>query len=56
MQAEDLTVHQGGQRKVVKQVGEILPHIGIAVLAQTFIIKPVNLEKNVMEKPVSIIP
>ena len=46
MQAEDLTVHQGGQWKVVEQVGEILPHIGIAVLAQTFIIKPVNLEEK----------
>ena len=45
MQAEDLTVHQGGQRKVVKKVGEIFPNIGIAILAQTFVVKPVNLDK-----------
>ncbi len=43
MQAEDLSADEGGEGQVVKQVGEVLPHIGIAVLAQALIIEPVNL-------------
>jgi len=38
-----LGVHQGGQREVVKQVGEGLPHIGIAVLPQALVIEAVHL-------------
>ena len=43
VQTEDLTVYQRRQRQVVEQIGEVLPHIGIAVLAQTFVIETVNL-------------
>jgi len=43
METEDLTVHQGSQRKIVKQIGEIFPNIGIAILPQTLVIKSIDL-------------
>jgi len=43
VETEDLTVHQSSEGQVVKQVGEVLPHVGIAVLPQALVIKPVNL-------------
>ena len=33
MQGKDLIVNQGGEREVVKEVGERFPHIGVSVLA-----------------------
>ena len=39
-----LTVHKGGEREVVEQVGEVLPHVGVAILAQTLVIEPVHLK------------
>jgi hypothetical protein len=41
-----LIVDQRRQRQVVKQVGEVLPHVGIAVLSQTFIIEAVAERKK----------
>jgi len=38
-----LSFNEGRQRQVVEQVREVLPHTGIAVLAQTFIIETVHL-------------
>lgn len=43
METENLTVNQGRQRQVIKQVREILPDISVAVLSETFIVKPVDL-------------
>lgn len=43
MQAEDLVVDESGQGQVVEEVCEILPHIRIAVLSETFIVKAVHL-------------
>lgn len=43
MQTEDLRLHQRSERKVVKEVSEDLPHIGIPVLAEALIIETVNL-------------
>ena len=34
---------EGGERKEVKQVGEVAPNICVSVLAQTLVVKPVNL-------------
>jgi len=42
-QTSYLSFNKSRQRQVVKQVGEILPHIGIAVLAQTLIVESINL-------------
>ena len=46
MKTEDLTIHESCERKVVKQVGEVFPDVGIAVLPQAFIIEPVHLPKR----------
>jgi len=43
VKTEDLSVHQGGEGEVVKQIGEILPHVGVTVLAQTLVIEAINL-------------
>ena len=43
MEAENLAIDQGRKGKVVEQIGEILPDIGIAVLSQAFVIKSVDL-------------
>jgi len=38
-----LSVDERRQRQVVKEIGEILPDVGVAVLAQTLIIEPIHL-------------
>jgi len=38
-----LVVDQGRERQVVEQVGKVLPHIGVAVLAKTLVVEPVHL-------------
>lgn len=43
MKAEDLVVDEGGKGEVVEKVGEVLPHIGVAILPQAFIVETVNL-------------
>lgn len=43
VEAEDLVVDEGGKGEVIKKVGKVLPHIGVAVLAQAFVVKAVNL-------------
>lgn len=43
MQAEDLIVDQSGKGKVIEKVGKELPHAGVSVLAQAFVIKAVDL-------------
>lgn len=43
MKAENLLFDESGEGEVVKQVGEESPNVWISVLAQTFIVKPVDL-------------
>lgn len=43
VQAEDLVVDQRGKRQVVEQVGEVLPHVRVAVLAQALVIEAIHL-------------
>jgi len=43
VQAEDLPVDERRQRQVVKQIGEVLPDVGVAVLAQTLVVESVHL-------------
>lgn len=43
VKAEDGVLHQSGQREVVEHVGEVLPHVRVAVLAEAFVIEPVHL-------------
>ena len=43
VQAEDLVLDDGGQRQVIEEVGEVLPHVRVAVLAQTLVVEAVDL-------------
>ncbi len=43
MQTEDLVVNEGGEREVVEKVGEVLPHVGVSVLAQALVVEAVDL-------------
>ena len=43
VEAEDLVLDQGCEGKEVEEVGEVLPDVGIAVLAQAFVVEAVNL-------------
>ena len=43
MEAKDLAVDQSRQWQVVEQIREVLPHVGVAVLSQTFVVKTINL-------------
>ena len=43
VQAKDLVVNQSGEGKVVEEISEEFPDIGVAVLAQTLVVEAVNL-------------
>lgn len=43
VKAEDLVIDEGGQRKVVEQIGKVFPYIGIAILAQALVVEAVHL-------------
>lgn len=43
MEAEDLVVDEGGEGKIVEEVGEVLPHICVSVFAKALIIKAIHL-------------
>lgn len=43
VQAKDLVVNQGGERKIVEKVGKVLPDVGVAILAQALVVEAVYL-------------
>ena len=43
MKTEDLVVDQGGKGEVVEEIGEVLPDICVAVLAQALVVEAVDL-------------
>jgi len=43
VKAEDLVVNKGSERKVVEQISEVLPHIGVTVLSKALVIEAVDL-------------
>ena len=43
VEAEDLVVDQRGEGEVVEEVGEVFPHVGVAVLAQALVVEAVDL-------------
>lgn len=43
MQAKDLVVDQGSEGKVIEQVCEIFPYVGVAIFPQTLIVKAIDL-------------
>ena len=43
MEAEDLPIDEGRQGQVVKEVGKVLPDVGVAVLAEALVVEAVDL-------------
>ena len=43
VEAEDLVLDQGGEGKEVEEVGEVFPHVCIAVLAEALVVETVDL-------------
>lgn len=43
VETEDLVVDEGGEGEVVEQVGEVLPHVGVAVLSEALVVEAVDL-------------
>lgn len=43
MQTEDLAVDESGEREVVEEIGKVLPNVGVAILAEAFIVETVDL-------------
>jgi hypothetical protein len=47
VQTEDLLLDQRGQGQVIEEVGEIFPHIRIAVLAETLVVETVTAQQRI---------
>ena len=47
MKAEDLVLDDSSQRQVVKELCELLPDIGVAVLAQALIVEAIPVNKRI---------
>ena len=43
VEAEDLIVNKCGEGKVVEEIGEVFPDVGIAVFSETLVIEAVDL-------------
>lgn len=43
MKTEDLVVDESSEGKVVEEVSEVLPHVGIAVLPQALVVEAIDL-------------
>lgn len=43
VQTEDLVLDQRGQREVIEEIGEVLPDVRVAVLAEAFVVEAVDL-------------
>jgi len=43
VEAEYLVVDEGGKREIVKEIGEVLPYVGVTIFSETFIIEPIDL-------------
>jgi hypothetical protein len=43
VQTEDLVFNESSEGKVVEEVGEIFPHVGIAVFAEALVVEAVDL-------------
>lgn len=43
MQAEDLVLDEGGEGEKIEEVGEVFPHVRVAVLSKAFVVKSIDL-------------
>ena len=43
MQAENLVLYNGRKWQIIEEVRQVLPHVGISILAETLVIEAVHL-------------
>lgn len=43
VETEDLVLNESSEGEVVKEVGEVFPHVGVAVFAQALVVEAVHL-------------
>jgi uncharacterized protein involved in propanediol utilization len=43
MEAENFLFHHSSQGEVIEEICEVFPHVGVAVLAEAFIVETVDL-------------
>ena len=43
METEDVSLYDSGEWQVVEERGEVLPHVGVSVLSEAFIVESVDL-------------
>lgn len=43
MEAEDAAFNDSGEGKVVEEGGEVLPHVGVTVFTEAFIVETIDL-------------
>jgi hypothetical protein len=43
METENVALNNSGERKVVEQAGKVLPHVGVSILTETFIVESIDL-------------
>lgn len=43
MKAEDLVLNERGEGEVIEKVGEVSPHVGVAIFAQALVVEAVDL-------------
>jgi hypothetical protein len=43
VQTEDLVFYQSSEGEIVEEVGEVFPHVGVAVFAEALVIEAVDL-------------
>lgn len=48
MEAEYLAVDERCEWEAVEQIGEIFPYTAVSILAKTFVVKPVDLNKKML--------
>ena len=50
MQAEDLVLNHCSQGQEVEELRELFPHVGVSVLAQTFVVESVPVIKHIITR------
>ena len=46
VQTEDLTFNNSSEREIIEELSEELPHIGITIFSQTFVIKSITIPQR----------
>ena len=43
MKTEDLMLNDGGEGKVIEELGELLPDVSVTILSQAFIVETISI-------------